>query len=133
MQAIRLSNVIYVIKKMPSQKCISHFENQKGDIFFKRCLSSPDWCGSLGWVIPQTQQLPVQCPARAHAWLSGQVPRWGCVRGNQLLFLSCSVSLPSPLSKKIFFLFSWKHLPKIIISLIFVSHNTEIYLKVMTE
>ena len=24
----------------------------------------------------------VQFPVRAHAWVAGQVPSWGCVRGN---------------------------------------------------
>ena len=46
--------------------------------------------------------LPVQFPVRAHAWVAGQVPSGGRVRGNYtLMFLSLSFSLPSPLSKKI--------------------------------
>ena len=53
---------------------------------------------------------PVQFPVRAHAWVSGQVPSRGCMRGNHtLLFLS--LPLPFPLSKsklikslKVFFL-----------------------------
>ena len=39
-------------------------------------------------------------PVRAHAWVVGQVPSGGCVRGNHtLMFLFLSFSLPSPLSK----------------------------------
>ena len=37
----------------------------------------------------------VQFPVRAHAWVAGQVPSWGCVRGNQSIYLShIVVSLP---------------------------------------
>ena len=43
----------------------------------------------------------VQFPVRAHAWVAGQVPSVGHVRGSHaLMFLSLSLSLPSPLSKK---------------------------------
>ena len=46
----------------------------------------------------QTKGSPVQVPVRAHAWVVGQVPSWGCTRGNHtLIFLSLSFSLPSPL------------------------------------
>ena len=42
----------------------------------------------------------VQFPIRAHAWVAGQVPSGGHMRGNHtLMFLSLSFSLPSPLSK----------------------------------
>ena len=37
---------------------------------------------------------------RAPTWVVGQVPGWGCVGGTQLVFLSLSFSLRSPLSKK---------------------------------
>ena len=48
----------------------------------------------------QTAGLPVQFPVRAHAWVAGQVPSEGHVRGNHtLMVLSLSVSLPSRLSK----------------------------------
>ena len=40
---------------------------------------------------------PVRFPVRAHAWVVGQVPSMGCMRGNYtLMFLSLSFSLPSP-------------------------------------
>ena len=41
-------------------------------------------------------------PVRAHAWVAGQVPSGGCMRGNHtLIFLSLSFSFsPSPLSKE---------------------------------
>ena len=39
--------------------------------------------------------LPVQFPVRAHAWVAGQVPSRGRVRGNHtLVFVSLSPSLP---------------------------------------
>ena len=48
----------------------------------------------------QTKGLPVRFPVRAHAWVVGQVPSRGHMRGNHtLMFLSLSFSLPSPLSK----------------------------------
>ena len=48
----------------------------------------------------QTKGLLVQFPVRAHAWIVGQVPSGGHVRGNHtLMFLSLSFSLLSPLSK----------------------------------
>ena len=48
----------------------------------------------------QTEGLLVGFPVRAHAWVAGQVPSWGCERGNHtLLFLPLSFFLPSPLSK----------------------------------
>ena len=44
----------------------------------------------------------VPFPVRAHAWVAGQVPSRGCMRGNHtLMFLSLSFSLPFSLSKKI--------------------------------
>ena len=48
----------------------------------------------------QTKALPVWFPVRAHAWVAGQVPSWGCMRGNHILtFLFLSFSLLSLLSK----------------------------------
>ena len=48
----------------------------------------------------RTKGSPVQFPVGAHAWVAGQVPQWGHVRGNHaLMFLSLSFSLPFPLSK----------------------------------
>ena len=44
----------------------------------------------------QTKGSPVQFPVRAHAWLAGQVPSGGCMRGNHTLIF---LSLSSPLSK----------------------------------
>ena len=43
----------------------------------------------------RSRGLLVQFPVRAHAWVAGQVPSRGCVRGNHtLMFLS--LSFPSP-------------------------------------
>ena len=38
-------------------------------------------------------------PVRAHAWVAGQFPGWGCVRGHTLMFLFLSFSIPFPFSK----------------------------------
>ena len=60
------------------------------------------WLVSLsGWSATlQTEKLLVQFLVRTHAWVAGQVPSWGRVRGNHtLMFLSLSFSFPSPLSK----------------------------------
>ena len=36
----------------------------------------------------RTEGLPVGFWVRAHAWVAGRVPSWGCTRGNQLMFLT---------------------------------------------
>ena len=42
----------------------------------------------------QTKGSPIQFPVRAHAWVEGQVPSRGCLRGNHtVMFLSLSFSL----------------------------------------
>ena len=47
----------------------------------------------------QTKASPVRFPVRTHAWVAGQDPSGGHVRGNHtFLLLSFSFSLPSPLS-----------------------------------
>ena len=46
-----------------------------------------------------TKGSPVRFPVRAHAWVAGQVPSRGCVRGNHTLMFLSSFSLLSPLSK----------------------------------
>ena len=43
----------------------------------------------------QTEGSLVQFPVRAHAWVVGQVPIWGCAGGSQLMFLSLFL-LPFP-------------------------------------
>ena len=43
----------------------------------------------------RTERLLVRFQVRAHVWVEGQVPGWGCARGNQSIHLShISVSLP---------------------------------------
>ena len=61
------------------------------------------WLSGLGAGL-RSKRLPVQFPVRARAWVVGQVPSWGCTRGNRsisytLMFLPLAFSLPSPLSK----------------------------------
>ena len=66
-------------------------------------LSKPPW---LVWLTGlstglQTKGSLVQFPFKAHAWVVGQVPNWGCAKGNHpLMFLSLSFSFPSPVSEK---------------------------------
>ena len=62
--------------------------------------------GALAGIVQWTEcrlrikGLPVRFPIKAHAWVVGQVPSRGHVRGNHtLMFVSLSFSLPSPLSK----------------------------------
>ena len=58
--------------------------------------------GVAQWIESEllTKGLPVQFPVRAHAWIAGQDPSEGHVRGNHtLMFLSLPISLPFPLSK----------------------------------
>ena len=48
----------------------------------------------------QTKGSVVRFPIRAHAWVAGQVPSRGRMRGNHsLMLLPLSFSLPSSLSK----------------------------------
>ena len=47
----------------------------------------------------RTERLLVQFPVKAHAWVSGKVPSHRHVRGDLLMFLSLSFSIPSPISK----------------------------------
>ena len=48
----------------------------------------------------QTKGSLARFPVRAHAWVAGQVPSWGCARGNHtLMFLSLSFSFLFLLSK----------------------------------
>ena len=57
------------------------------------------WLRWLGTRL-QTRRSLVQFPVRAHAWVAGQVPSGGRMRGNHtVMFLSLSFSLPSPFSK----------------------------------
>ena len=58
-------------------------------------------CSSaLAGGVQRTAARPVNAPGsisdRAHTWVAGQVPTWGCARGNQStgVFLAHDVSLP---------------------------------------
>ena len=65
-------------------------------------VESQPWLEGLsGWSAGlRTKGSPVRFPVRVHAWVAGQVPRKGHVRGNHtLMFLPLSFSLPSPLCK----------------------------------
>ena len=49
---------------------------------------------------PVNQRVASSIPSQGTCLVVGQVPSWGCGRGNHILmFLSLSFSLPSPLSK----------------------------------
>ena len=54
--------------------------------------------GEVQWIEHrvENQRVVIQFPVRAHAWVAGQVPSKGCVRGNHtLMFLSLSFFLPA--------------------------------------
>ena len=58
---------------------------------------TPGWCGSVDWVLTCKPEGPrFDSQFRAHAWVAGQVPSRGPMRGNHTLtFLCLSFSLPS--------------------------------------
>ena len=63
----------------------------------KQILARVVWLSGLSADL-RIKGLPVEFPVRAHAWITGQVPSTGPVRGNHTLtFLSLFFSLPSPL------------------------------------
>ena len=55
---------------------------------------NPGWCDSVDWASPGNRK--VACLIlRAHSWVVGHVPSWGCAKGNRSIFLShIDVSLP---------------------------------------
>ena len=60
------------------------------------------WLSGLSITLQSKRSL-VWFLVKAHGWVAGLVPSWGCARGNQSVFLMCiNVSLPLfslPLSK----------------------------------
>ena len=72
-------------------------------------LLKPWYITWLGWLsglsaVLQTKGSLVQFLVRAHAWVVGQVPSRGCVRGKHtLVFPSLSPSLSLKINKVIFF------------------------------
>ena len=75
---------------------------------FKKCRTRPwlVWLSRLSASL-RTKGLQVRFPVRSHAWVVGQVPSWGCMRVNRLMYLShidvslLSLSPSPPLSLKI--------------------------------
>ena len=71
-----------------------------GPYYWTQLVEMPSLSPGLLWVSGlsaslQSERSPVQSPVRAHAWVGGQVPGWGCVRGNwSMYFLHIDVSLP---------------------------------------
>ena len=44
---------------------------------------------------PANPKVASSIPGGAHAWVTGQVPIWGCARGNQSMYFShIDISLP---------------------------------------
>ena len=88
----------------------NYFSNhllRSGDTLLRK--SDPPWLVWLNGLSTSlhTKRSPVQFLVRAHAWVAGQIPSWEGVRGNRLMYLSCtsiflslSFSLLSSLSKK---------------------------------
>ena len=69
-------------------------------LLLKNIKCCPGWCSSGIECGLRTKGSQVRFPAGAHAWVAGQVPTRGHMRGNHtLIFLSLSFSLPSSLSK----------------------------------
>ena len=63
---------------------------------FKKRIIGPGWCSSVDWAQAVNQRVasPVQFPVRAHAWVVGQIPSRGCMRGNHtLMFLPVTLFL----------------------------------------
>ena len=84
-------------------------QRQKGSKLMRERSTQDRSCSFLPWLLwlselsasLWTKGSPVWTPVRAHAWVAGQVPSRGRVRGNHtLIFPSLSFSLPSPLSNK---------------------------------
>ena len=64
---------------------------------WETCPGVAQWVGHC----PANRNVASSIPHQATAWVAGQVPGWGCVRGNQVMFL-CHIdvfSLLSPLPK----------------------------------
>ena len=69
--------------------------------YFKNFLLWLVWLSGLSAGL-QTKASPVRFPVRAHAWVVGQVPSYGHVRGNytvMFLFLSSSFPLSLKINK----------------------------------
>ena len=61
----------------------------------------PGWCGSVDCLLScEPESCRFDSQSKAHAWVAGQVPSRGCVRGNHaLMFLSLCFSFLSALYK----------------------------------
>ena len=57
-----------------------------GNTSTKRLGSWLVWLSGLSAGL-RTKSSPVWFPVKEHAWVVGRVPGWGCVRGNQSMFL----------------------------------------------
>ena len=79
-------------KKKRSIYCGAVCNNSQSEIYLFAWLL---WLSGLSaglW----TKGAQVQFPARAHAWVAGQVSSWGRARGNQSMFLSNINVSPAP-------------------------------------
>ena len=96
-----ISGHLYSLKNDSGNQRVFVYMLMTIDIF---CIRKWNWAlaGVAQWIECglQTKGSPVLLPVRAHAWVAGQVPSGGHVRGNlTLMFLFLSFSLPCPLSK----------------------------------
>ena len=72
----------------------------KGFGYIHNAENSPDSCGSVGWCHPANQNVTGSIPSQDTFLGCHPYPHLGtCVRGNWLMFLSLSFSLPAFLSK----------------------------------
>ena len=86
----------FYTKMGKSRFTVFHVKKHAAYDYYNSC---PGWCGSVSAHL-RTKGSPVRFPVTAHAWVLGQVPSKGCLRGNHtLMFLSLSFSLLSPISK----------------------------------
>ena len=83
-----------VIFRLGTYHCLSLVWQTFGHhINIYKALSWLVWLSGLSAGL-RTKESPVWFPVRAHAWVAGQVPSRGCVRGNHtLMFLTFSFFL----------------------------------------
>ena len=92
-----INNIKCILKSsiMTRHKFITPYKSEVGSDKIAAWLV---WLSGLS-VGLQTRGSPVWFHVRAHAWVAGQGPSIGCVRGNQALMFSLALSPSLPLSK----------------------------------
>ena len=98
-----------LIPEMPPQvtnpKGMHVYRDVHGSNIYKRQKVGHALAGVAQWIEcwPANQRPLIQFPLKAHAWVAGQAPSWGCARGNGLMYLlHIDVSLPPSSSFPLF-------------------------------